>query len=143
MSFYIVQGWGTERGDLYVAGQLSEARPQPIRLPERFVHAAASGQDHRDQAVHPLRVGRVMSDSTRSFLLRHQPHAVVAGGCVGCAAHVEIIRSHVAGAGEDDIRTDVGVAAAQIRRPLHGVDPSRKVKKLVRDDSPRVWAPLV
>jgi hypothetical protein len=42
----------------YPAGQLSAARPQSIRLFERFVHALAVGEDHGDQAVHTSGVGQ-------------------------------------------------------------------------------------
>ena len=46
------RSWGTQRGDLHVAGQLPAARDQPIRLSEGFVHPFARSQDHRNQIVH-------------------------------------------------------------------------------------------
>jgi hypothetical protein len=51
-------GWRTERGDLHLAGQLSAARNQSVRLPEGFVHPVACIQDYRDTAVHALAVGQ-------------------------------------------------------------------------------------
>jgi hypothetical protein len=51
------QSWRTQRGNLYVAGQLPAARRQPFRLPEGFVHAVASGQNHGDRTVHAASMG--------------------------------------------------------------------------------------
>jgi hypothetical protein len=83
-------------------------------LAERFVHAAAIREDHADQAVHALRVGQVMSDSIRSFLLWHYPDAIEAGRGVGRGTGIEVVGGGADGVGDgEDVSEPVGVVIAE------------------------------
>ena len=57
LTYWSSRSWGTQRRDLHVAGQLSAARHQPVRLSERFVYPFARRQNYSDQAVHASDVG--------------------------------------------------------------------------------------
>ena len=80
----------------------------PLDFPKGFIHADALSEDHEDQAVRASRIDRVMSNSTRSFPLRHQPHTVVARWDVSRPASIQITVGHISTALENDRVTRIG-----------------------------------
>jgi len=90
------------------AGQLTTARDQPVRLPERFIHPFASGQIHSDQRVHASAVDQSEGDGSCSDSLTPPLKAAAQSVIVRRMSYMEENRSGIG------IQSDLHIGAGLV-----------------------------